>query len=176
MRGRLCVGVVIGAHGIKGAVRIKSFTDQAADVAAYGPVEDEAGQRRFLLHPQGAVAKGGTVTARIDGVDSRDQAEALKGTRLFVRREALPATAEDEFYYSDLVGLTAVAVDGQELGTVKGVFDFGGGDVIEISGPQGPTMFPFTRAVVPVVDLPAGRLVVDPPAEVIADDGAADGD
>ena len=176
MRERLCVGIIVGAHGIKGAVRIKSFTAEAADVAAYGPVEDQAGQRRFQLRLQGAVAKGGTVTARLDGVDSRDQAEALKGVRLFLRREALPATAEDEFYYSDLVGLTAVTVDGRELGRVKGVFDFGGGDVIEIGGPDGAAMFPFTRAVVPVVDLAAGRLVVEPPAEVIAEDGKPDGD
>ena len=174
MTGRLCVGVIVGAHGIKGAVRIKTFTAVAADVAAYGPVEDEAG-RRFRLQLLGAAHKGGAVTAKVDGVGSRDEAEALKGTRLYVARTALPEPAEDEFYYSDLVGLSAEAPDGRRLGTVKGVFDFGGGDVIEITGPDGAWMVPFTRQVVPVVDLDAGRVVVDPPAEVSAGEPGADG-
>jgi 16S rRNA processing protein RimM len=164
MAERLCVGVILGAHGLKGAVRVKSFTANAVDVAAYGIVEDEAGRRRFRLLALGE-AKG-VVTARIDGIVDRTGADALKGVKLFVARDVLPATGEDEFYASDLVGLSAEGTDGSELGKVKGVFDFGGGDVIEIQGPGGSVMVPFTKAAVPVVDIAGGRLVVDPPVLV----------
>lgn len=171
---RLCVGVIVGAQGVKGAVRIKHFTERATDLAAYGPVEDEAGLRRFHLKTVG-FGKG-VVLAMLEGVASRDDAEGLKGVRLFVPRAALPAVAEDEFYYSDLVGLTAILADGRELGKVKAVFDFGGGDIIEVVGPGGAVMLPFTRAVVPMIDLAAGRLIVEPPQEVSAGTEGADGD
>lgn len=167
MSGRVCVGVILGAHGLKGAVRIKSFTERAADVAAYGVAEDEAGGRRFRLTPVGE-AKG-VVTARIEGVSERDGAESLKGLRLYVARSSLPEPEEEEFYYSDLVGLKAELADGTVVGVVKAVFDFGGGDVIEISGPEGARMLPFTKAAVPVVDVAGGRLVVDPPIEIEAE-------
>ncbi|MDR3436151.1 ribosome maturation factor RimM [Telmatospirillum sp.] len=166
MNGRLCVGVILGAHGLKGAVRIKSFTANPADVAAYGLVEDEAGERRFRLRVRGEVK--GVVTAEIDGTADRAAAEALKGVRLYVARTMLPAVEEEEFYYSDLVGLVAVRADGEALGKVKGVFDFGGGDVIEIEGPGGTVMIPFTKAAVPVVDIAGSRLVVEPPIMVEA--------
>lgn len=166
MSGRVCVGVIVGAHGLKGAVRIKSFTERAADVAAYGEVEDEAGGRRFRLRLVGEVKA--VVTARIEGVDERNAADALKGLKLYVARSSLPAPGEEEFYYSDLVGLKAELADGTAMGTVKGVFDFGGGDVIEIAGPDGTVMLPFTKAAVPVVDIAGGRLVVEPPIEIEA--------
>jgi 16S rRNA processing protein RimM len=175
MVGRLCVGVILGAHGLKGAVRVKSFTAKATDVAAYGVLEDEAGGRRFRLKVQSEVK--GVVTATLDGVADRAQAEALKGVRLHVARSALPEIGDEEFYYSDLVGLAVLATDGSPMGTVKGVFDFGGGDVIEIEGPGGKVMIPFTKAAVPVVDVAGGRLVVDPPLLVEADakDGEEEG-
>ncbi len=168
---RLCVGVIVGAHGVKGTVRVKSFTERPADVAAYGPVEDETGQRCFRLKPVGE-AKG-VVTAMIDGVGDRTAAEALKGLRLYVPRAALPPAEEEEFYYSDLVGCKATLADGTELGVVKGVFDFGGGDVIEVAGPDGRAMYPFTRAVVPQVDIAGRVLVIDPPleTEVVEEEG-----
>jgi 16S rRNA processing protein RimM len=173
MADRVCVGVIVGPHGVKGVVRIKSFTERAADVAAYGPVEDEAGDRRFALAIIGE-AKG-VVTARVDGVIDRSAAERLKGSRLYVRRTALPALADDEFYYSDLVGLRAELADGTLLGRVSGVFDFGGGDVIEVAGAGGPWLFSFTRAVVPLVDIAGGRVLVAPPPETEADGRDADG-
>lgn len=169
MTERVCVGVILGAHGLKGAVRIKSFTERAADVAAYGAVEDEAGRRRFRLRLVGE-AKG-AVMAQIEGVGERDAAEALKGLKLYVARSTLPALEEEEFYYSDLVGLAAERTDGTAMGKVKGVYDFGGGDIIEIVGPGGAVMLPFTKAVVPVVDVAAGRLVVEPPIETEAGSG-----
>ncbi len=159
---RVCVGAVVGAHGVRGAVRVKSFTAEAADIGRYGPVEDEATGRRFELQVIGQ-AKG-LVIARLVGVADRNAAEALKGMRLCVPRDRLPATEEDEFLYADLVGMRAETPDGTPLGTVRGVFDFGGGEVLDVQGARGGLMVPFTRAAVPVVDVAGRRLVVDPPA------------
>lgn len=164
---RVCVGVVVGAHGVRGGLRVKPFTEDPAAIAAYGPVEDETGQRRFRLKVTGH-AKG-VVTVAAQGVADRNEAEALKGARLYVAKSRLPAPEEDEFYYSDLIGLAAELEDGTAFGAVKGVFDFGAGDVIELALPDGRSeLLPFTRAVVPVVDVKAGRLVVAPPAVVEA--------
>lgn len=158
----MCVGVVTGAHGVRGAVRIKSFTANPEDVAAYGPLEDETGGRRFSLRLVGE-AKG-VLIGRLSGVSDRDRAETLRGLRLYLPRAALPPTEVDEFYHADLIGLHAALADGTPLGQVKAVHDFGAGDTLEIERPDAPpVMVPFTRAVVPVVDLEGGRLVIDPP-------------
>jgi 16S rRNA processing protein RimM len=158
----VCVGVVAGAHGVRGAVRIKSFTADPADVAAYGPLTDESGARRFRLAVVGQ--SKGVVIARIDGVADRNAAEALRGVRLYVERSALPPPEEDEFYHADLVGMAAVQADGAPFGQVVAVHDFGAGDSLEIERPEGGTiLLPFSRAAVPVVDVAARRLVVDPP-------------
>lgn len=175
MSDRVCVGVVLGAHGVRGAVRVKSFTERAADLAAFPSVEDETGRRRFAPSLLSEGQKG-VLVMTLDGVSGRTAAEALKGLKLWVPRAALPALEEEEYYYSDLIGLRAERSDGTLLGRVKGVFDFGGGDVIEITGPDGGMMVSFTRATVPVVDIAGGRLVVDPPAETEArSDGEQDG-
>jgi 16S rRNA processing protein RimM len=159
---RVCLGVVTGAHGVRGLVRVKAFTAEPADIAAYGPVEDEAGARRFALEVVGA-AKG-VVLVRVPGVVDRDAAERLKGLRLFVPRAALPEPEEEEYYHADLLGLRVELTDGSEFGRVRAVHDFGAGDSIEVVRADGGTvMVPFTRAAVPVVDLADGRLVVDPP-------------
>ncbi|HVC56320.1 MAG TPA: ribosome maturation factor RimM [Stellaceae bacterium] len=159
---RVCVGVITGAHGVRGAVRVKSFTAEPADVARYGPLEDERGERRFTLRLVGNAA--GVQIATLAGIDDRDRAEALRGLRLYLRRAALPPTADDEYYHADLIGLGVTLADGSPVGRVRSVHDFGAGDTLEIERPQGPpVMIPFTRAIVPVVDLDAGRLVLDPP-------------
>jgi 16S rRNA processing protein RimM len=159
---RVCVGIVTGAHGVRGAVRIKSFTAEPKDVARYGPLEDESGRERYSLRIVG-VAKG-VLIGWLAGVSDRDQAEALRGLRLYLPRAALPPTETEEFYHIDLIGLEAVLGDGTVLGQVKAVHDFGAGDTLEIARPEGPpAMVPFTRAVVPVVDLDTGRLIVEPP-------------
>ncbi len=164
--GRVCVGLVTGPHGVKGAVRLKSFTAVPEDVARYGPVEDESG-RRFALAIVGA-AKG-VLIARLEGIADRDRAEALRGLRLYLPRAALPTPQEDEYYHADLVGLQAVLPDGTPIGRVRAIHDFGAGDVIEIARPEAvPALVPFTRAVVPIVDLAAGTLVVDPPPGLLA--------
>jgi 16S rRNA processing protein RimM len=132
-----------------------------ADVAAYGPLCDETGEPTFELRVVGR-AKG-NVIARLAGVDDRDAAEALKSRRLYVPRTALPEAGEEEYYYDDLVGLRARLVDGDELGTVRAVHDFGAGAVVEIENAVGDAvMVPFTRAAVPEVDLAGGSMVIDP--------------
>jgi 16S rRNA processing protein RimM len=158
------VGVIVGAHGVRGAVRVKPFTAEPASVAAYGPVEDETGMRRFELR---LVGEGkGVVIATLKGVEDRDAAEALKGLRLYVARAALPATEAEEFYHADLIGLEAVTRAGTPLGRVRAVHDYGAGDSLELDLPAGGTLFvPFTKEAVPEVDLAGGRLVVDPPEE-----------
>ncbi len=171
------MGEVVGAHGVKGLVRVRPFTDEPEAIAAYGTLRDERG-RRLTLEAVGR-AKG-AVLARIEGVVDRNQAEALTGTRLYVARAALPAIEEAETYYhADLIGLRAETAEGRALGRVTAVHDFGAGDVLEVEpatghGPGESLLVPFTREAVPEVDLPAGRVVVVPPnvAAAAADDEA----
>ena len=168
--GLVCLGVVLGAHGVRGAVRIKSFAMNVSDIAAYGPLQSEDGGARFQLTVRGV--SRGAVLAEIDGIDRREAAEALQGTRLYVPREALPDTEEDEFYHADLIGLSARTASGEAYGVVRGIYDYGAGDVIEIEREQDRSiLFPFTRDNVPEIDLAAGSLVIDPPAETEAGDG-----
>ena len=159
---RICVGVITGAQGVRGAVRIKSFTAVPEDVASYGPLEDEGGARRFALRLVGR-AKG-VVIGTIPEIGDRDAAEAMKGTRLYVERSALPAPEEGEYYHADLLGLEAVLRDGTVLGTVRAVHEYGAGDSLEVAREGGRSVIvPFNRIVVPVVDLAGRRLVIDPP-------------
>lgn len=166
---RVCLGVIAGAHGVRGLVKVKSFTEVPADVAAYGPVSDESGRRRWRLEVTGpAPGKSDDVLlVRIEGVTDRDAAQALHGTRLYVDRAALPEPEEEEFYHADLIGLRVEDPGGGLLGTVKAVENHGAGDLLEVEGPEDRTLLlPFTRAVVPLVDIAGGRLVAQPPVEV----------
>ena len=158
---RVLVGAVVGARGLRGELRVKSFTANPDDVFAYGPVSDETGTQTFQGRVSGHV--GDHVLAFLQGVGDRSRADALKGMRLYVHRDALPAPDEDEFYHADLIGLTARLADGGELGPVKAVVDVGGGASLEIQGPDEIVMVPFTRAVVPVVDMAGGKVVINPP-------------
>lgn len=156
----VCVGVISAAHGIKGEVKVKSFTENAADFASYGPLWDETGARRFEMKVAGTAKDA--VIASIRGVTTRDAAEALRGTKLFIPRAALPETETEEFYYADLIGLRAELADGTGLGEVVAVHNFGAGDVIEVKGRRVFDL-PFTREVVPVVDVAGGRMVIELP-------------
>ena len=167
MTDRICVAQIGAAHGIRGEVRLRSFTQDPRAVIAYGPLESEDGTQRFeieALRP----AKDHFV-ARFASIDNREAAEKLTNLKLYVPRDRLPPIEDDEtFYFADLVGLTAVTPDGAPLGTVTAVHNFGAGDMIEIR-PQGggePLIVPFTDANVPGVDIAAGRVVVVPPTEV----------
>ena len=171
---RLCVAVIAGAHGVRGDVRIKSFTADPEGLAAYGPLTDKSGAREFRIKLLG-MAKG-LLRAHIKGVDDRNAAEALAGVELYLDRDRLPEPGEDEFYHSDLIGLRAELEDGSQYGVVRALHDFGAGDVIEIALAAGGTVVPpFTRAVVPMVDLEAGLVVIALPEEVEAKPSEEDG-
>jgi 16S rRNA processing protein RimM len=163
MADRVCVGAIAGAFGVRGEVRLKSFCAVAEDVAAYGALTTEDGNRSFEVRLTGTV-KGG-LSARLSGIATKEQADALRGTRLYAPRDALPALPDDEFYHADLIGLVAYDTGGAELGRVAAVLNHGAGDLLELRGKgvKGSALVPFTRAIVPTVDLAAGRLIVDPP-------------
>lgn len=165
MTGRVCVGAIAGAFGVRGEVRLKSFTSNPEDIAAYGPLCSEDGSRAFSVRLTRPVTGG--LGARLSGVETREDAEALKGVTLWVERARLPALPDDEFYHSDLIGLSVHDTGGALLGIVRAIYDHGAGDILEIQGPgRGQTLLlPFTRAFVPTVDLAAGRIIADPPEE-----------
>ena len=165
--GRVLLGVVAAPHGVRGLVRIKSFAENPMSLAAYGPLSDESGKKEYRVEPLSAAR--GAVLARIEGVADRTAAEALRGLRLYVERKRLPETGEREWYEADLIGLAAVGTDGRDWGKVIAFHDFGAGSVMEVSG---GAMLPFTDAVVPEIDVPGGKVVVDPPAGLLA--GGAD--
>lgn len=178
----VCLGVMVGAHGVRGLVKVKSFTEAPEDVAAYGPVSDKSGKRRWTLQVTGpAPGKRDVMLAKVEGVGDRDAAQALHGTELYVARAALPALAEEEtFYHADLIGLRVEDPDGRELGKVAAVENYGAGDFLEVEAPAegggGKTaLLAFTKAVVPLVDLAGGRLVAVPPEEILVQPQAGDG-
>lgn len=161
---RVRLGVITAPHGVTGAVRIKSFADTPKDVAAYGPLSDEAGKASYALAVIGE--SRGAVLARIDGVRTREDAEALRGKTLWVPRDALPPTEPEEYYHADLIGLRAVTAEGHAVGTVRAVHDFGAGALLEIEPEDGaPFHLAFTRDAVPEIDIEAGQLVVMLPEE-----------
>lgn len=161
---RVCVARIGAPHGVRGEVRLHAFTEDPLAVARYGALEAEDGSRSFAIDK--VRPANGFLVARLVGVDDRDAAERLKHCRLFVPRDRLPALEDaDDFYHADLVGLDVVDRDGHGRGTVAAIHNFGAGDLVEVKPPSGPTvLLPFTKAVVPVVDLDARRLVVEPPA------------
>jgi 16S rRNA processing protein RimM len=163
---RICVARIGAAHGIKGEVRLWSFTADPAAVADYGPLESEDGTQRFEIEAM-RPAKDHLV-ARLSGVRDRDAAERLVNTRLYVARERLPAPEPEEFYHADLIGLRAENRDGAALATIVGIHDFGAGDLLELraTGASATVLMPFTAATVPVVDIAGGRIVIDPPQDL----------
>lgn len=159
----VCVGAVAGAYGVRGEVRLKSFCAEPAAIASYGPLWSEDGTRRFEISLGAPVAQG--FAARLTGVGTRAQAEGLRGVRLFVSRDCLPRLSDDEFYHADLIGLQVFDTGGAPLGRVKAVLNHGASDLLELvtPGQKGAVLLPFTQAIVPTVDLAAGRIVADPP-------------
>ncbi len=159
---RICVGAVAGAFGVRGEVRLKSFCVPPEAIAGYGPLWTEDG-RSFTVALSRPAAGG--LAARLSGIATREAADALRGVRLHADRAALPALPEDEFYHADLIGLAVRDPGGAALGQVRAVLNHGAGDLLEVARPGGgePVLVPFTRMIVPTVDLAAGCLVVDPP-------------
>lgn len=156
------MGIVIAAHGVRGAVKVKSLADPPDALLSYGPLLDEAGepQGRAQRLSGGDLTKGVLILAFV-GISDRTAAERLKGQRLYVPRAALPIPAEDEFYHVDLIGLRVEGLAGMSLGAVRAVRNFGAGDILEVETSRGIDYLPFTRAAVPKVDLTAGLILAD---------------
>ena len=161
----ICVGAIAGAFGVTGEVRLKSFCTEPTDIGSYGPLTSEDGAQVFNITLTRPVAGG--LGARIAGISTKEAADALRGTSLFVPRSKLPSLPDDEFYHADLIGLDAYDTGGVLLGKVSAVHNHGAGDIVEISPVRHKSalLLPFTMAIVPNVDILAGRIVVNLPEE-----------
>lgn len=173
MSALVCVARIGAAHGVRGAVKLWTFTEDPFAVRHYGPLLSKDGKRQFEV----ATAREAKdhLVATFKGVTTRDEAERLNGIELYVPRDKLPATDADEYYHTDLIGLAAVTTDGEPLGRVVAIQNFGAGDIIEIAPPKGPTLLlPFSNAVVPEVDIAGGRVVIALPQEIEGEDEGSD--
>jgi 16S rRNA processing protein RimM len=169
MAAHICIARIGAAHGVRGAVKLWTFTEDPLAVKAYGPLLTKDGARSFEV-ATAREAKGHLV-ATLKGIATREDAERLNGLELYVAREKLPATEEDEYYHADLIGLAAVNAASEPIGRVTAIHNFGAGDIIEIAPAHGATMLlPFTNAVVPSVDVAAGRVVIELPDEIVGED------
>lgn len=163
---KVCVAELGPAHGVRGEVKLRAFTTDPAALLDYSPLESAHG-RSFVL--EGLRVQGDSLVGRFKGLTSREAVEALRGEKLYVPRDRLPPAEDDEFYHADLIGLRAATPEGEELGSVTALWDFGAGDIIEIVAPgQKPLLLPFTKAVVPMIDIANGCLTVVPPLEIEA--------
>jgi 16S rRNA processing protein RimM len=168
MAALICVARIGAPHGVRGAVKLWTFTEDPLAVRRYGPLATRDGTRSFEV-TTAREAKGHLV-ATLKGVATREDAERLNGIELYIAREKLPATDTDEYYHADLIGLAAVSTADEPIGRVTASHNFGAGDIIEIAPPNGATMLlPFTNAVVPTVDLAKGCVVIELPAEIEGD-------
>lgn len=170
MADRVCVGAIAGAFGVRGEVRLKSFCAPPEAISDYGPLTTEDRGQSFSVRLTGQ-AKG-ALTARLGGVGTKEQADALRGTQLFAPRDRLPALPDDEFYHADLIGLEVLDTGGRSLGRIRAVHDHGAGDLLEVHGPglKNGALLPFTQDAVPTVDIAGGRVIADPPEGVFPDD------
>ena len=169
MAAPICVARIGAAHGVRGAVKLWTFTEDPLAVKRYGPLATKDGARWFeVTHAREAK---GHLVATLKGIATREDAERLNGLELYIAREKLPATDADEYYHADLIGLAAVDAADQPIGRVIAIHNFGAGDIIEIAPPSGATMLlPFTNAVVPTVDVASGRVVIELPDEIEGDE------
>ncbi len=160
---RICVGSVAGAFGVQGEVRLKSFCADPEAIADYGPLYTEDGSRSFAVKLTRPVAGG--LGARLTGVATKEQADALRGTNLYADRDRLPNLPDDEFYHADLIGIEVFDTGGQRIGRLRAIHNHGAGDLLEIDAPgkKQPLLVPFTRQNIPTVDLAAGRMIADLP-------------
>ena len=169
MKTPICVARIGAAHGVRGAVKLWTFTEDPLALQQYGPLMTKDGARQFeVTHVREAKDH---LVATLKGVATREDAERLNGIELYIAREKLPETDEDEYYHADLIGLAAVNAANEPIGRVLAIHNFGAGDIIEIAPVQGPTLLlPFTNAVVPTVDIAGGRVVIELPREIQAND------
>jgi 16S rRNA processing protein RimM len=168
---RVCVARIGAPSGVRGEVRLWSFTADPAAVARYGPLSTADGR---VIEIAALKPAKDCFLARLKGVTDRTAAEALRNIELYVGRDKLAPAGEDEYYHADLIGLAAVDTAGAALGTVIAVQNFGAGDILEIAPPRGDTLLvPFSKAAVPEIDVAAGRVVIDPPPGLLGDDEPA---
>lgn len=173
-KNRICLGAIVGVHGIKGEVKVKSFTEIAEDIDQYGPVENEDGSRKFNIKVTGHSKE--LLRVKIKGIDDCDIALALKGTALYVAKEVLPELEEEEFYHSDLIGLDVKLQSTNDfVGEVVGIYNFGAGDMLEIKTSElgKSEMLPFTLAYVPTVNVKEGYIIVSSLLNYSEEDNAA---
>ena len=158
----LCLGVIIGPHGIKGAVRVKSFTEIPESIAEYGTLHDKNG-KSFDLRLDGQ--SKGLLIASIKGMTSRNQAEVLKGTELFIKRKLLPNTDDGEYYHADLLALNVYEPDGKKMGVVKAMHNFGAGDIVEVAigETEKTVLIPFNNNTVIDIDFVKQKMIVEIP-------------
>lgn len=170
MATRVCLGAIAGAFGVQGEVRLKSFCADPGAIGDYGPLTTEDGKTSFTISGLKPIKAG--FSARLGGVHKREDAEALRGTRLYAAREVLPTLPDDEFYHADLINLSVLDTGGQLIGRVKAVLNHGADDLLEVTlgRGQGTALVPFTQNIVPTVDLTGGRLIIDPPEGLLPDD------
>ena len=169
MPAQVCVARIGAANGVRGAVKLWTFTEDPFAVKVYGPLSTKDGARHFELTSAREAKDHLVVTFK--GVATRNDAERLNGVELYIPRDKLPETDDDEYYHADLIGLAAVTPADQPLGRVTAIHNFGAGDIIEIAPPRGATLLlPFTNAVVPSVDLAGGRVVIELPNEIEGDE------
>lgn len=157
----VCIGAIAGAFGVHGQVKVKPFTDDPKALTSYGPLLDEQGNIVLTPGKKTRLAKAFLIFSAAE-VKNREQAEALKSTKLYVPRSALPAPDEEEFYYTDLIGLPVETTEGEPKGKIKAIHDFGAGDILEIQTPGEKDWYhPFTKLAVPVVDIAAKRVIIE---------------
>jgi 16S rRNA processing protein RimM len=162
----VALGVFGAPQGVRGEVRVKSYTRDPKAIAGYGALTDKRGGRLALESVR--LLKDDMLVARVAGVATREAAAALTGSELFARREQLPPPEEDEFYYDDLIGLAATTRDGVALGRVAALNNYGAGDILEIMPLAGgeSMLLPFTKAVAVAIDFPGGRILIELPDEI----------
>lgn len=160
---RIILGAIGGAFGVHGEVRVKSYCADPAALGEYSPLSDEAGTRQFIIGITRSINNG--FAARIEGIETKEEADALKGVQLYADRDVLPSLPDDEYYHTDLIGLNVMDTGGNSLGVVRNVLNHGAGDMLEILSPtlKTPALLPFTLKNVPTVDLKSKAIIADPP-------------
>lgn len=159
----ICVGAFSGSYGVTGEVRLKSFCADPEAIANYSPLVTDDGKRSFAISLTRSIKNA--LVVKVVGINNKEEADTLKGIRLFAQRDQLPALPHDEYYHTDLIGLTVLDTGGAVLGKVHDVQNHGASDVLEITveGSSATVLLPFTNEVIPTVDLASGRIIADPP-------------
>ena len=170
-KNRTCVGAISGSYGVRGEVRLKSFCLEPRDIDSYAPLTSEDGSNSFVLKITNQLKMG--FSGKIDGISNKEDAEKLKGTRLYVARDKLPDLSNDEYYHSDLIDMKVIDTQGCEIGNIKALHDYGAGNILEIYVKElkNTVLVPFNELSVPKVNLEEGFVIVDPPEGITFREG-----